>query len=147
MNKFVLVGFLAFFSNTLFATQFPNIWTSGFGQGWMEYNISNEKAQSLQISCNVGYDDETDHKIIFLNGTKEYDGEDLAFLMDGNAYYPLAMPTSTRNGGNNWYEFSTNIGKITTIEVYNENQKIGEFKPTKQSSKKILNEGLCDPMQ
>ena len=54
----------------------PNIWTTGFGQGWLEYNISNAQK----------------------------------------------------------------------IEVYNENKKIGEFNPSKESSKKVLKDGLCDPM-
>jgi hypothetical protein len=76
MKKSIIIGSLALFCNTLFATPLPNIWTSGFGQGWLEYNISNAQK----------------------------------------------------------------------IEVYNENKKIGEFNPTKQSTKKVLGNGLCDPM-
>ena len=146
MKKSIIIGSLALFCNTLFAAPLPNIWTTGFGQGWLEYNISNENKQSLRISCNVGYDDETDHNIVFSTSSKEYSGEDLAFVMDGNAYYPLSMPTNTRNGGNNWYDFSTNIANAQKIEVYNENKKIGEFNPSKESSKKVLGDGLCDPM-
>ena len=66
--------------------------------------------------------------------------------MDGNAYYPLSMPTNTRNGANMWSEFSNDISKVQKIEVYNENKKIGEFNPSKESSKKVLKDGLCDPM-
>ena len=102
MKKSIIIGSLALFCNTLFAAPLPNIWTTGFGQGWLEYNISNEKEQRLIISCNVGYDDETDHNIVFSTSSKEFSGEDLAFVMDGNAYYPLSMPTSTRNGANMW---------------------------------------------
>ena len=42
--------------------------------------------------------------------------------------------------------FSINIANAQKIEVYNENQKIGEFNPSKESSKKVLKDGLCDPM-
>ena len=146
MKIFVKIGSMILFCSLLFGANLPNIWTTGFGQGWLEYNISNENKQSLRISCNVGYDDETDHNIVFSTSSKEYSGEDLAFIMDGNAYYPLSMPTNTRNGGNNWYDFSTNIANAQKIEVYNENQKIGEFNPSKESSKKVLKDGLCDPM-
>ena len=76
MKKSIIIGSLALFCNTLFAAPLPNIWTTGFGQGWLEYNISNAQK----------------------------------------------------------------------IEVYNENKKIGEFNPTKQSTKKVLKDGLCDPM-
>ena len=146
MKIYLKILTLGLFSSLLFGANLPNIWTTGFGQGWLEYNISNEKEQRLIISCNVGYDDETDHNIVFSISSKEYSGEDLAFIMDGNAYYPLSMPTNTRNGGNNWYDFSSNIANAQKIEVYNENQKIGEFNPSKESSKKVLKDGLCDPM-
>ena len=76
MKKSIIIGSLVLFWNTLFATPLPNIWTTGFGQGWLEYNIANAQK----------------------------------------------------------------------IEVYNENKKIGEFNPTKQSTKKVLGNGLCDPM-
>jgi hypothetical protein len=38
------------------------------------------------------------------------------------------------------------IANAQKIEVYNENKKIGEFNPSKESSKKVLKDGLCDPM-
>jgi hypothetical protein len=66
--------------------------------------------------------------------------------MDGNAYYPLSMPTNTRNGANMWSQFSNDISKAQKIEVYSQDKKIGEFNPTKQSAKKVLGDGLCDPM-
>ncbi len=49
MKKSIIIGSLALFCNTLFAAPLPNIWTTGFGQGWLEYNISNENKQSLQL--------------------------------------------------------------------------------------------------
>ena len=124
MKIYLKILTLGLFSSLLFGTTLPNIWTTGFGQGWLEYNISNEKEQRLIISCNVGYDDETDHNIVFSTSSKEFSGEDLAFIMDGNAYYPLSMPTNTRNGANMWSEFSNDISNAQKIEVYNENQKI-----------------------
>ena len=66
--------------------------------------------------------------------------------MDGNAYYPLSMPTNTRNGAEAWYQFSNDISKAQKIEVYSQDKKIGEFNPTKQSAKKVLGDGLCEPM-
>jgi hypothetical protein len=98
MKKSIIIGSLALFCNTLFAAPLPNIWTTGFGQGWLEYNISNENKQSLRISCNVGYDDETDHGIVFTSDSKDYAGEDLAFIMDGNAYYPLLRASRAHHG-------------------------------------------------
>ena len=146
MKIFVKIGSIILFCSLLFGVNLPNIWTTGFGQGWLEYNISNEKDQFLIISCNVGYDDETDHNIVFSTSSKEYSGKDLAFIMDGNAYYPLSMPTNTRNGAEAWYQFSNDISKAQKIEVYSQDKKIGEFNPTKQSAKKVLGDGLCDPM-
>ncbi|MGJ0360199.1 hypothetical protein [Aliarcobacter cryaerophilus] len=146
MKIFVKIGSMILFCSLLFGANLPNIWTTGFGQGWLEYNISNEKEQRLIISCNVGYDDETDHGIVFASDLKEYAGEELAFIMDGNAYYPLSMPTNTRNGAEAWYQFSNDISKAQKIEVYSQDKKIGEFNPTKQSAKKVLEDGLCDPM-
>ena len=146
MKIYLKIWTLVLFSSLLFGANLPNIWTTGFGQGWLEYNISNENKQSLQISCNVGYDDETDHGIVFASDLKEYAGEELAFIMDGNAYYPLSMPTNTRNGAEAWYQFSNDISKAQKIEVYSQDKKIGEFNPTKQSAKKVLGDGLCDPM-
>ena len=64
MKIYLKILTLGLFSSLLFGITLPNIWTTGFGQGWQEYNISNENKQSLQISCNVGYDDETDHNIV-----------------------------------------------------------------------------------
>lgn len=146
MKIYLNILTLGLFSSLLFGANLPNIWTTGFGQGWLEYNISNEKDQFLIISCNVGYDDETDHNIVFSTSSKEFSGEDLAFIMDGNTYYPLSMPTNTRNGANMWSEFSNDISKAQKIEVYSQDKKIGEFNPTKQSTKKVLKDGLCDPM-
>ena len=65
MKIYLKIWTLVLFSSLLFGANLPNIWTTGFGQGWLEYNISNEKEQRLIISCNVGYDDETDHNIVF----------------------------------------------------------------------------------
>ena len=76
MKIYLKIWTLVLFSSLLFGVNLPNIWTTGFGQGWLEYNISNAQK----------------------------------------------------------------------IEVYNENKKIGEFNPTKQSTKKVLGNGLCDPM-
>ena len=146
MKIYLKILTLGLFSSLLFGANLPNIWTTGFGQGWLEYNISNENKQSLRISCNVGYDDETDHNIVFSTSSKEFSGEDLAFIMDGNAYYPLSMPTNTRNGAEAWYQFSNDISKAQKIEVYSQDKKIGEFNPTKQSAKKVLGDGLCDPI-
>ncbi|WP_151943892.1 hypothetical protein [Aliarcobacter butzleri] len=148
MKKISFLALSLLLCKSLFAASLPNIWTTGYGQGWLEYKISNKSGQELLISCNEGYDDETDHSITFYNGTNntEYNSENIAFIIDGNAYYPLALPTSTRNGGNNWYEFSSNISKGETIEIYYNNSKIGEFTPTKGSRDKILKDGLCDSM-
>ena len=76
MKIYLKILTLGLFSSLLFGITLPNIWTTGFGQGWLEYNIANAQK----------------------------------------------------------------------IEVYNENKKIGEFNPSKESSKKVLKDGLCDPM-
>ena len=76
MKIYLKILTLGLFSILLFGANLPNIWTTGFGQGWLEYNISN----------------------------------------------------------------------VQKIEVYSQDKKIGEFNPTKQSTKKVLKDGLCDPM-
>lgn len=148
MKKISFITSSLLLCSSLLADALPNIWTTGYGQGWLEYKISNNSGQELLISCNEGYDDTTDHSITFYNGTDDtkYNSENIAFIIDGNAYYPLEMPTTTRNGGNAWSDFSSNISKGETIEVYYNKSKLGEFTPTKGSRDKILIDGLCDAM-
>lgn len=129
----------------------PNIWTSGWGQGWAEYNINNDKQQLLRISCNVSANEESDHNItVNINGN-EYSPTQpnisMAFVIDGNAYYPLHMETHNRNGANAWYKFTQAIGKGKKIEVYLNNEVVALFTPTLESVNKVAKDiANCDAM-
>ncbi|TCJ98564.1 hypothetical protein EV694_0974 [Volucribacter psittacicida] len=117
----------------------PDTWTSGFGQGWLEYNIANNQGQSMTLSCNAGASDDpdVDHRISFSVNGQTYDAEQLsgklAFLINGKTYHPLSIPTDTRNGANEWYEFTQAISTANEFTIYLHNKKVAEFFPTPQS--------------
>lgn len=53
MKKMMAVSLFLFSASAL---AIPNIWTSGFGQGFIEYGISNDTGVTVVVACNVGAD-------------------------------------------------------------------------------------------
>lgn len=131
MKKLTLTAFLAMISTYSYAV--PNIWTSGYGQGWAEYQITNAKNQTLRIACNDGYDDTTDHNITL----NDQNIRESAFIINGNAYYPLSMSSDTRNGASDWNKFTKAISKAKAFEIYYNNKKLATFSATSQSVKSV----------
>lgn len=148
MKKLTLTILLISFSASVLSI--PNVWTSGYAQGWSEYIITNNKGDTLLIACNIGageIGDGYDHNLTFTSKSgKKIDrsSDNLEVLINGINASPGSMPTYTRNGANGWASFKSKIQKGKTIEIYISNQKVATFKPT-AASRKELND-LCDPM-
>lgn len=119
--------------------ELPSVWHSNFIQGKMEYYIENSQGQSLSITCSEHdeYDPEVDHGIYFSTNQDSYSASslegELAFLINGNVYYPLSMPTVTTNGARAWDEFTQAIATANKFAIYLHNKKVAEFSPTPQS--------------
>lgn len=129
MKKRLLLGIV---SSCLVINAQADDWTSGMGQGWQEYSLIKQNDDAIQISCNVDYDERTDHKITILLGSKEYEVNEksnISFSITGKRYYPLSMPTSTRNGGNEWLNFIKAINTTKPIDIYMNKKKLATFNP------------------
>lgn len=95
MKKMMAVSLFLFSASAL---AIPNIWTSGFGQGFIEYGISNDTGVTVVVACNVGadledYENSIDHSIDISAGDHEVEGQ-IEFLIDDEAYF---VPDSTKH--------------------------------------------------
>lgn len=124
-----------------FANAIPNVWVSGYLQGWSEMSISNKKGQKLWIACNDGYDTETLHSVSLESNGQTY--ENIELLIDGNVVSP-GLAGSPREWENEWVELASYLPKAKKIEVYLNNKKVAVFSPTAKSSKKELSD-ICGP--
>lgn len=141
MKKLAVLLGLSVFSSSIFAI--PNVWTSGFGQGWAVYRIENSQGDELFIACNAGYDDTTDHDVTFTTKSgKRYSNFDL--LVDDRYVTPMG-DTTTRNGENQWIKFVEAIKKGKSIEIYIANKKRATFKPRAGSRSELTS--LCGPFK
>ncbi|WP_274969056.1 hypothetical protein [Succinimonas amylolytica] len=136
----------------------PNIWDIGFGQGWQEYSISNEKV-SFRIACNEAFSNTAEHMIeVMVNGTDLFAQKDhkLEILISGTAYTfdkganQYGVPnviTSSQSGADNWKAFIKAVSAAAKIEFYYDGKKAGEVKPKKGSLKKLeYIEESCRPL-
>lgn len=141
MKKFL--GLSILLSSSVLAA--PHSWVSGGAQGWIEYSIADSKGNTLVIACNEGYDDSTDHSVILnLKSGTEISGDNLLFMIDGKKKTVLSMPSFTREGGNEWFEFTFSLSKAKVVDVYFKSKKLATFKPTRQSVKSELGSGFCE---
>ncbi len=121
-----------------------NFWVSGFGQGWQEYSIDSANKISVRISCNVGYDSETDHSVsIHKNGSDKEINGNVAFVINGAVYTipnrgPHGLATSTRGGGNEWDNAMMALAKATKFDLYINDKFVAKFTPSKANLKSIL---------
>lgn len=122
----------------------PNVWRTGFGQGYQEYYINDAKGTQLSISCNEAAGQEKDH-YVFL----DYQGETYS---NTNSEYPVtllvddaievAAPESTdwRNGANAWNELAENVAQASKIDAYLHNKKVATFTPSPANVAKVVSE-------
>lgn len=148
MKKLLIVPLLAL---TSFAHAAPNIWQSGYGQGFSEYSIQDSKGNTLWIACNDGAGAEYDHSARLQTKKGSYQNTDskypLTFVLDGKNSVAAPGTTKWRNGANAWYEFSHGIAKAKKIDVYLNNKKVTTFTPTQQSIKTVAKEiATCQSM-
>ncbi len=146
MKKMMAVSLFLFSASAL---TIPNIWTSGFGQGFIEYGISNDTGMTVVVACNVGadpedYENSIDHSIDISAGDHEVEGQ-IEFLIDDEAYF---VPDSTKHraGAAAWTNLTEALSKAAEFKVYSDNKLVGEFKPNKKNVKKVLGDGMCAPL-
>ena len=127
----------------------PNIWMESFGQGFNIFSIQDSRGQTLTVSCNSGAGEDYDHSAYFeTHNKKNYENRDnkfpLSFIIDGVAVSP-STNTTTRNGANDWGQFTQAISKGKKIEVFINNRKMTTFTPAKSSMKiaKVINSSTC----
>lgn len=143
--------FVPLFALTSFAHAAPNIWQSGYGQGFSEYSIQDSKGNTLWVACNIGAGDNYDHSARLETKQRSYQNTDskypLTFVLDGKNSVAAPGTTKWRNGANAWYEFSHGIAKAKKIDVYLNNKKVTTFTPTQQSIKAVAKEiATCQSM-
>ena len=133
--------FVSLFAVTGFAHSAPNVWQSGYAQGFSEYSIQDSKGNTLWVTCNEEAGDMFDHSARFQTPKNSYANSDskypLTFLLDGKSKVAASASTKWRNGANAWYEFSQGISKAKKIDVYLNNKKVTTFTPTQQSIKSV----------
>lgn len=136
--------FIALFSASFSAFAVPNVWRSGYGQGFSEYSIQDAKGQTLWVVCNVGAGEDYDHGARFETKSRSYENSNskypLTFLLDGKNEVIPPKNTDWRNGGNAWQEFSKGVAKAKKIEVFINNKKVTTFTPTASSIKSVASD-------
>ena len=141
MKKILLVSLITFAS---FAHAAPNVWQSGYAQGFSEYSIQDSKGNTLWVTCNEEAGDMFDHSARFQTPKNSYANSDskypLTFLLDGKTKVAPSESTKWRNGANAWYEFSHGISKAKKIEVFVNNKKMTTFNPIPSSIKNVAKE-------
>ena len=143
--------FVSLFAVTGFAHAAPNVWQSGYAQGFSEYSIQDTKGNTLWVTCNEGAGDDYDHSVRFQTPKKSYENSDskypLTFLLDGKSKVATSASTKWRNGANAWYEFSQGISKAKKIDVYLNNKKVTTMTPNLNSIKSVAKHiATCNAM-
>ena len=146
----ILIG-LMLGTASVSAIAVPNVWQSGYAQGFSEYSIHDSKGNALWISCNEGAGDNFDHSVTFKLKNKDIENTDakypLSFLLDGKKSVSPPGTTRWRNGANAWSDFATGIAKAKKIEVFVNNKKVTAFQPTASSIKSVAKDiGSCDAL-
>lgn len=127
-----------------FAVAVPNVWQSGYWQGWAETTVSNKQGQTLTVVCNDGAEEGKPHHVNFSSKGKDYSIDDhIELLIDGDVVMPNPT-TSPLDWENNWIKLGSLLPKAKKIEVYVQNKKLATFTPTAKSAKKELS-NLCSP--
>lgn len=129
----------------------PNVWTSGWGQGFAEYQINDTKGTNLLISCNFSAGDQYDHSVTLAVKKNEYSNSDssypLEFLFDDAVAASPPGTTNWRNGANAWSEFAAGIAKAKKIDVFLNGKKIATFNPPLGNIKSVAKKiSTCSPM-
>ena len=68
--------FVSLFAVTGFAHSAPNVWQSGYAQGFSEYSIQDSKGNTLWVTCNEEAGDMFDHSARFQTPKNSYANSD-----------------------------------------------------------------------
>ena len=144
MKKIILVPLLM---ASLTAHAVPNVWRTGFAQGFVEYSIEDAEGRTLWISCESGAGDDYDHSARIEINDKSYENSNseypLTFLINDREEVAPPASTNWRGGANQWYDFVHGMAEAKKIDVYLNNRKITTYKPINLSVSKDLIE--CTP--
>lgn len=92
--------FVSLFAVTGFAHSAPNVWQSGYAQGFSEYSIQDSKGNTLWVTCNEEAGDMFDHSARFQTPKNSYANSDskypLTFLLDGKTKVAPSESTKDR---------------------------------------------------
>ncbi len=128
---FIWVGLLSFLNAV------PNYWYDGFAQGWSIYQINSNNQVKVYISCNTGFDFETDHNVIIYDNGKELK-DNIEFVINGKVYFIPTLPTSTRGGGIEWDKTMSALSKATKFELYVNNKYMDTFTPSNENLNSVF---------
>lgn len=147
MNK--LTALFALLLLSAGAQAIPNVWTSSFAQGFIEYGITNNNGYSIVVSCNSSvepddYDDAIDHGLYTYKNDEKIEGN-IEFLIDGSSFF-VPDGTKYRFAANAWNDLMAELEKATKFEIYIDGKSGGEFTPSKKNIDKEIPDGLCGAM-
>lgn len=145
--------FIALVALSLSSTAYalPGYWDIGYGQGIVEYNLSNKEGDKVVISCNEGGFEDMEHSVdLYLKGSSNSltsdDGDDapIEFVIEDDAYY-APYESRTRSGENAWMRFTDALSKASTFTVFWNGEFFGEFE-SKNRKNTIGYINGCKPM-
>lgn len=142
---------------TLTNANTQNVWVTTFAQGNSDFEIQNNKNQSLGIYCNTSLDTDFEHSVYFSDNKKNGENmselefnrfkSSLSFKIDGKALPFPPEKTMTKVEAQAWKNFTSSIGKAQKIEIIQHGKSIASFFPTFKSMENIKNITICAPMR
>lgn len=141
LSRFILAGVLLVSFN---ASAVPGLWQQGYGQGNVEYSVTDGSGKMFTINCTENPDQNGiyQHSVFLtLAGDKTIsshdDSTDITVVMDRKQY---AIPSTLgwRNGDNAWFSFIMDIRKARQFDVYVNDRKVGTFSVDLTNATKAL---------
>ena len=120
--------FLTLFTNSSYSND--NRWVSGFGQGFVEYSVSNGVGNAIWIACNERYPASVRVEIMGKEAIKS-NGEQAVFIIDSIPYPYAHENAGCRVCGSNFEFFWDKLRNAKTLAVKFSDSKISSFTTNK----------------
>lgn len=124
----------------------PGMWSSGFGQGITEYNITSQRKLTFTINCTINPDAENVLQntvaITFPDGhqLRSSDDADPITLVTGGQQYVVPSSLGWLNGDNAWLSFISAVRQAGEFELWAGDKKVAEFQPGLKNAQAVLPE-------
>lgn len=124
----------------------PNYWSSTFAQGFLIYNLTNDKGKSIRITCDSGYSDAGNkHSFSIYDEENDawslfYDDKKVEVLIDDRVF-DVPQDIGTTSGSNSWENLIRAIQTAKEMTIYVDDKIFGKFVP--KNSKKELSLEDC----